>query len=56
MNEEDRLTNIRQNALRIEEKFDNYKDTGFESKYAIGKLLGEGMHAQVFKCFKLADT
>jgi len=28
---------------------------GFEAKYDTTKKLGEGMHAQVFKCFKKED-
>jgi len=30
--------------------------TSFESKYIKDKMLGEGQHAQVFKCFKKDDV
>lgn len=31
-------------------------EKSFEKFYVKEKMLGEGMHATVFKCFKISDT
>ena len=36
-------------------KFEEQKDKSFENYYKLGKVLGEGNHAQVFQCFKVDD-
>lgn len=37
------------------EEFEENEKIKFESKYVSGKLLGQGMHASVYKCFKIDD-
>ena len=35
---------------------DKEKEEGFDNFYIKDKKLGEGMHAVVYKCFKVSDT
>ena len=47
---------IAERLKELEEEIKTERETGFDSKYVKDKKLGEGMHAVVYKCFKLEDT
>ena len=39
----------------MQDKIDKESQNSFESKYVIGKMLGEGCMGAVYKCFKISD-
>lgn len=51
----DRMDIIHAKSMEIHQKFEDSKDNVFTSKYTLDVELGQGMHAQVFKCFKIDD-
>ena len=51
-----RMDFIRNNANIMQEQFDEVEKTKFASKYVQANLLGQGMHASVYKCFKIEDV
>lgn len=50
------MKNIKLISQNLQQKLDNEKLKSFERFYVKDKKLGEGQHAQVFKCFKIEDT
>jgi len=55
LNIADKSTFIKDKAQQIYCEFEQMNKICFESQYQLGKELGQGMHATVFKCFKLDD-
>ena len=51
-----RMELIHNNATAMMEQFEEVEKTKFESKYVQDILLGQGMHASVYKCFKIEDV
>lgn len=54
--DEDRLAGIKARGLVIQQKIEESDKNSFESKYVLGKMLGEGCMGAVYKCFKKHDT
>ena len=40
----------------MKKEFDEQEKTGFYANYTKDKKLGEGMHASVYRCFKMEDV
>eukprot|EP00347_Sterkiella_histriomuscorum_P015913 403355208 len=56
MTNNNRFQLLKTNSERFKKEYIEAMINSFDTKYCLDMVLGQGMHATVYKCFKLEDT